>query len=103
MTEAEFLMKYGGEKNIATYTIQCPTDAQWSLTGQRIEITMDMKSSLNDLKKSIQERTGMIVGKQKLQYDGRFMNQGNSSLAENNCKPGGVIHLVVKARGGKKN
>ena len=103
MSEAEFLLKFGGEKNIGTYTIQCPTDTQWGLTGQRIEIMIDMKQTLNDLKNVIQDRTGMVVGKQKLQYDGKFMNNGNSTLAENNCKPGGVISLVVKSRGGKKN
>jgi len=103
LSEQEFLVKFGGEKNVGTYTIQCPTDAQWALTGQRIEIIIDMKASLNDLKNLIQERTGMVSGKQKLQYDGKFMNTNGQSLAEYNCKPGGVIHLVVKSRGGKKN
>ena len=52
-------------------------------------------------KARLHEETGMPPGKQKLQLDALFLKDANS-LAYYNVRPGSVVMLQIKERGGRK-
>ena len=49
----------------------------------------------------LHEETGMPPGKQKLQLEALFLKDANS-LAYYNVRPGSVVMLQIKERGGRK-
>lgn len=87
-----------------TFQVVCPVMAEksdWNLTGQAIAVTLPLNESISAVKTKIHEATGMPPGKQKLQLDPLFLKDANS-LAYYNVRPGMVIMLQIKERGGRK-
>lgn len=82
----------------------CPVMAdksEWKLSGQMIAITMPLSDSVSVLKAKLHGETGMPPGKQKLQLESLFLKDANT-LAYYNIRPGTIIGLQIKERGGRK-
>merc|ERR1719270_2451976 len=87
-----------------TFQVVCPVMAEksdWKLSGQAISLTMPLMESVSSIKARLHEETGMPPGKQKLQLEALFLKDANS-LAYYNVRPGSVVMLQIKERGGRK-
>jgi len=87
-----------------TFQVVCPVMAEksdWKLSGQAVSLTMPLMESVSTIKMRLHEETGMPPGKQKLQLEALFLKDANS-LAYYNVRPGSVVMLQIKERGGRK-
>ena len=75
--------------------------SEWKLSGQMVNLTLPLSDSVSVIKAKLHEETGMPPGKQKLQLDALFLKDANT-LAYYNLRPGMVIALQIKERGGRK-
>ena len=100
--EGDFMAHYPGS---VTFSVVCPNvpneKAEWKLHGQTVHMTFQVADPVSQIKARLVEETGMPVGKQKLQIDSLFLKDVNS-LAYYNIRPGTVVALQVKERGGRK-
>jgi splicing factor 3A subunit 1 len=99
--EEEFLRTYTGP---ITFKVQVPHVAdkpEWKLNGQVVNLTLAPRDSMTTLKNRIQDQLGIPSAKQKVQFDGVYVKD-NQTMAACNIKPGSVVFLQVKERGGRK-
>lgn len=100
--EMEWIAKVG--KTVSIH-IKAPVHANrnWKLEGQEINMEVPLRSTVHRLKEVLAraECTAVPGNRQKLQFQGIFMNNRHS-LAFYNIGPGSTIQLEVKERGGKK-
>ncbi|KAI6207098.1 Splicing factor 3A subunit 1 [Aphelenchoides besseyi] len=97
-SEAEWLAKVNGA---ITLTVITPVSTEWNLTGQPIQLSIDVKSTVSALKQLIQEKTTVPTSKQKLSYENMYPKDTNS-LAFYNMNNGHAVLLQLKERGGRK-
>ncbi|KAF9780044.1 ubiquitin [Thelephora terrestris] len=70
-----------------------------TLTGKEIELDIEPKDTIEDIKKKVEEQSGVPPQQQRLIFGGRQM-QDTTQASENNIVPGAVLHLVLALRGG---
>jgi len=70
-----------------------------TLTGKEIELDIDSVETIEDIKKKVEEQSGVPPAQQRLIFGGRQME--NSKTAQDyNIIAGAVLHLVLALRGG---
>ncbi len=109
LPEADFMTHYGHAGPV-TFHVVCPQSAstapgassEWRLNGQTVALTLPLTDSVSVIKARLHEETGMAPGKQKLQLMESIFLKDANTLAYYNIRPGTIITLQVKERGGRK-
>jgi hypothetical protein len=70
-----------------------------TLTGQKININIDINSKVIELKKNIYKKTDIMLDDQRIVFGGKQLDE-NNTLASYNIKNGEKVHLVTRLRGG---
>lgn len=97
---SEWLERHPGPVEIS---VQAPdAGGKWNLTGQTISLTVELGSTVRQVKEMLSAKLEMPVSKQKLRNETVSSFKDDTSLAHYNVAPGAVLVLAVKERGGKK-
>jgi splicing factor 3A subunit 1 len=108
LSEDEFLARHPGPvviKVVVPPASEKGAQPEWNFEGQTLELSLDPKLTIADLKNVVRDRLGgMPPAKQKLESMGLGFLKDNLSLAAYNMGDGTEITLGVKTRGrgGKK-
>ncbi|KAI6226361.1 hypothetical protein M3Y99_00537200 [Aphelenchoides fujianensis] len=89
------------ERRSDIFGITTPVAGEWALDGRPFFLSVDLRSTVAELKALIQEKTTVPVGKQKLCYEGMYPKDTNT-LAFYNLNNGHIVQLQLKERGGRK-
>jgi splicing factor 3A subunit 1 len=93
------------QKGIITIRIQVPNDdekPEWKLNGQILNIQVDLKDNISNIKEKIKDQLGMPPNKQKLKSPGLPILLDKQSLASYNIMDSTTLELGIKSRGGRK-
>ncbi|KAI8632589.1 hypothetical protein F5Y19DRAFT_369485 [Xylariaceae sp. FL1651] len=70
-----------------------------TLTGKLIEFDVEPTDTIEDVKKRVEEKEGILPAQQRLIYSGKQMHD-DVKLAEGGVVPDATLHLVLTLRGG---
>uniref|UniRef100_A0A0N5CB43 Splicing factor 3A subunit 1 n=1 Tax=Strongyloides papillosus TaxID=174720 RepID=A0A0N5CB43_STREA len=82
-------------------SIEIPNQEENGLKGQVLHISIEVKSTVGDLKGKISTSINIPTSKIKLSHEGIFLKDAQS-IAAYNLKSGSFLNLSLKERGGKK-
>ncbi|KAI1499188.1 hypothetical protein F5X99DRAFT_411355 [Biscogniauxia marginata] len=71
-----------------------------TLTGKLIEFDVEPKDTIEDVKKRVEEKEGILPAQQRLIYSGKQMHD-EVTLADGGVVPDATLHLVLTLRGGQ--
>jgi len=98
LSEEDFVAQHG---SVGKFLVQCPNDDKNDkLNGQKLELQVQLMTTVKELKAKIAEQTGLAVGSQKLKSD-VFLKDA-WTLARHNVTPMTVLELGVQTRGGRR-
>lgn len=85
-----------------TVLVDVPIDAE-RLGGETLTFTLDIKTTVLELKEKLAEKVGVAASKQKLKSEvNQIFFKDNHSLGYYNVSDHTTLSLGVKTRGGKK-
>ncbi|KAI0867560.1 hypothetical protein GGS24DRAFT_495240 [Hypoxylon argillaceum] len=70
-----------------------------TLTGKLIEFDVEPTDTIEDVKKRVEEKEGILPAQQRLIYSGKQMHD-DVKLGEGGVVPDATLHLVLTLRGG---
>jgi len=73
-----------------------------NLAGNLIELNVDEDNAVGDVKLSVQQKTGIPPGQQRLIFGGKNMAD-EKTLKTYQVQQGAILHLVLALRGGRAN
>ena len=74
-----------------------------TLDNRTLVLDVSVDSTVGDLKRLVQDRTGLSVAEQRLLYAGKELRELEYLLwADHHVPPQGTVHLVLRLRGGSK-
>ena len=85
--------------------VQIPDESEnekWNFNGQILQISVDIRSTVLDIKNKLSEILGMPVSKMKFKNITHSVMKDSNSLAYYNVIPASIIELVRKERGGRR-
>lgn len=86
--------------------IQIPSeggDVKWGFHGQILQLSVEMKNSIGDVKQQLSEILGgMPVSKMKLKNITHSVMKDSNSLAFYNVSPASIVELAIRERGGRR-
>ncbi|WUR02342.1 ubiquitin [Vairimorpha necatrix] len=71
-----------------------------TLSGEDLEIDIDLGATVLDLKKCIELKAGISVEQQRLVYNGKLIESNGDLLKDQNLQNRSVVHMVIAYRGG---
>jgi splicing factor 3A subunit 1 len=85
--------------------IQIPSDSvneKWNFNGQILQLSVEMRSTILEIKQQLSEILGMPVGKMKFKNITHSVMKDANTLAYYNVVPSSIIELATKERGGRR-
>ena len=96
---AQLVLAAGAAALIASPAHAADTFFVKTLTGKTITNQAERTDTILTVKSKVQDQEGIPVDQQRLIYAGKQM-EDTGTLADYNVQPNGVMHLVLRLRGG---